>query len=64
VFKTPVIADTAVKLPAGVLEPGGMYGWRVNARDVNGHALLGDFNHGATGPEYLFTARQAGAIGH
>jgi hypothetical protein len=57
VYKTPVITDTVVKLPPGVLQPGGRYGWRVNARDVNEHVLLGDFNHGTTGPEFLFTTR-------
>lgn len=57
VFKSSVMRDTSVKLPAGVLQSGGQYGWRVNARDVHEHVLLGDFNHGTTGPEYLFTTR-------
>lgn len=57
VFTSPVITDTSIKLPAGILQSGGLYGWKVNARDVNEHILLGDFNHGTTGPELLFTTR-------
>lgn len=57
VFKSNVMRETVVKLPPGVLRSGGQYGWRVNARDVNEHVLLGDFNHGTTGPELLFTTR-------
>lgn len=57
VFTSPVITETVVKLPAGVLQSGGLYGWKVNARDVNEHILLGDFNHGTTGRESLFTAQ-------
>jgi hypothetical protein len=57
VFTSPVITETVLKLPAGILQSGGLYGWKVNARDVNEHILLGDFNHGTTGPELLFTAR-------
>lgn len=57
VFKSNVMRDIAIRLPAGILQSGGRYGWRVNARDVHEHILLGDFNHGTTGPEYLFTTR-------
>lgn len=57
VFKSAVIRETAVKLPPGILQAGGQYGWRVNARDVNEHVLLGDFNHGTTSAEYHFTTR-------
>jgi hypothetical protein len=57
VFKTPVIRDTFVKLPPGLLQSGGLYGWTVNARDVNEHVLLGDFNDGTVSAEYQFTTR-------
>ena len=57
VFKTPVIRDTFFKLPPGFLQPGGLYGWTLNARDVNEHVLLGDFNDGTVSPELLFTTR-------
>lgn len=57
VFTSPVITETVVKLPVGLLQSGGLYGWKVNARDVNEHILLGDFNHGTTGPESIFTVQ-------
>lgn len=31
----------------GLLKKGGLYAWRIQARDVNENALLGDFNHGS-----------------
>lgn len=57
VFSSKVISDTALKLPDGLLQSGVEYGWKVNARDTNEHILLGDFNHGTTGAESLFTVR-------
>jgi hypothetical protein len=57
VFKSPVIKDTFIKLPPGTLQSGGLYGWTVNARDVNEHVLLGDFNDGTVSAEYQFTTR-------
>lgn len=57
IFSSPVITETAFKLPAGLLQAGGLYGWKVNARDVHEHILLGDFNHGTTGAESLFTVQ-------
>lgn len=57
VFKSEVIRETAVKIPPGVLQSGAQYGWKLNARDVHEHFLLGDFNHGTTGSELLFTTR-------
>lgn len=57
VFTSRVITETVLRLPAGILQSGGWYGWKVNARDTHEHILLGDFNHGTTGPEYLFTTR-------
>jgi hypothetical protein len=56
-YKTPVIRDTFVKLPPGILQSDGLYGWRINARDVNEHVVLGDFNDGTVGPELLFWTR-------
>ncbi len=57
IFSSPVITDTAFKLPAGVLKSGGWYGWKVNARDANENILLGDFNHGTTSAASLFTVQ-------
>ena len=55
ILKTDMIREPFLKLPAGLLQPGGMYGWTIHAQDVNEHILLGDFNHGTTTPEYIFT---------
>lgn len=58
IFTSPVMTSTALKLPDGLLKAGGIYGWKVNARDTNEHVLLGDFNHGTTGREAVFTVKQ------
>lgn len=57
IFKTDVITTPFLKLPPGLIQPGGSYSWVVHARDVNEHALLGDFNHGTTPPAYTFTVK-------
>ena len=44
-----------VDFPQGLLEPGGTYTWQVHARDVDGHPLLGDFNHGSLSRVYSFS---------
>lgn len=55
---TSRILDAPVfKVPPGLLQPGGLYSWSVHARDVNEHVLLGDFNHGATTPQYTFSIK-------
>lgn len=41
--------------PQGVLQSGGVYVWRIHARDSDGNVLLGDFNHGSLSPEMRFT---------
>lgn len=43
--------------PAGSLQPGGEYVWRIHARDSNGNVLLGDFNHGSLSPEMRFSVK-------
>lgn len=57
IFSSPVVTETFLKLPDGLLKSGGIYGWKVNGRDVHEHFLLGDFNHGTTGAESLFTVK-------
>lgn len=42
-------------LPKGLIQPGGYYSWRVHARDVDGHILLGDFNDGSLSRKVTFT---------
>jgi hypothetical protein len=47
VHESPLLAEPGYRVPAGVLQAGGRYAWKVHARDLNGHVLLGDFNHGS-----------------
>lgn len=42
-------------VPKGLVKPDGLYSWRVHARDVNEHILLGDFNHGSLSKEWQFS---------
>lgn len=53
IFKTKLINSNKVKIPNIKLEPGGHYSWRVHARDINEHVLLGDFNMGSMS-EYAY----------
>lgn len=46
--------------PEGLLQHGGWYRWRVHARDVNEHALLGDFNHGSLTRWFSFEVAEPG----
>jgi hypothetical protein len=43
--------------PKGLLYPGGMYVWRIHARDSDGNVLLGDFNHGSLSQEMRFSVK-------
>ena len=47
IFESPVLQESKLVLPKGLLKPGGLYEWRIHARDVNENILLGDFNHGS-----------------
>jgi hypothetical protein len=47
IYRSKVINTPYLPLPADLLTPGGLYRWRVNARDVHEHPELGDFNHGS-----------------
>jgi len=55
IYTSPLLAEPRAPLPAGLLKPGGFYAWRVHARDVNEHELLGDFNHGSLGKLMKFS---------
>jgi len=54
VYSSKPAPGNSVKIPPGVLRPDGWYAWRVHSRDVNGHVILGDFNHGSLSPEQEF----------
>lgn len=53
---TSILTDKPyIKLPDGLIQADGWYSWKVHARDVNEHPLLGDFNHGSLSSEHQFT---------
>ena len=55
IYTSAFLDQPRLKLPADLLQPGGLYGWRVHARDVNEDKKLGDFNHGSLGAEQQFS---------
>jgi hypothetical protein len=55
---TPADLTEPLFVPAqGVLQSGGVYVWRIHARDSDGNVLLGNFNHGSLSPEMRFTVK-------
>lgn len=50
-----IIKDTFIKIPPGLLKPGGSYTWRIHARNIDGDPEWGDFNHGSLAKEIDFT---------
>lgn len=55
IYTSPLLDEPRAPLPVGLLKAGGYYAWRIHARDVNEHELLGDFNHGSLGPVMKFS---------
>ena len=56
-YKSDILKENRLKLPPGLLKQGGLYSWRVHARDVNEDKILGDFNSGSLGPEAKFSVK-------
>ena len=56
-YSSEVLKEPRFKLPQGLVESGGMYIWRVHARDINEDEKLGDFNSGSLGVEAKFTVK-------
>lgn len=54
-YTSDVLKEPRLKLPPGLLKSGGMYSWRVHARDINEDEELGDFNSGSLSLEARFT---------
>lgn len=59
ILSSKLLNEPRLKLKPGLLKADGWYSWRIHARDVNGHILLGDFNQGSLGPEMKFTTAPA-----
>jgi hypothetical protein len=57
-YRSKLIEETDVELPSGTLQPGGYYVWRVHARDLNEHVLLGDFHNGSMSEKAYFSVRE------
>lgn len=58
IYTSPILHEPRAVLPPGLLRAGGYYAWRVHARDVNEHELLGDFNHGSLGAIMKFSVAE------
>ena len=55
IYESKLLTEPRLDLPPGLIKPGGVYAWRVHARDVDQNVLLGDFNHGSFTNEYKFS---------
>lgn len=47
IYTSKLTTNTSIKIPDGLLSPGGYYRWIIHARNVNEHVKYGDFNHGS-----------------
>ncbi len=47
IYTSKLLRETELSLPAGLLQPDGLYSWQIHARDTNEDVILGDFNKGA-----------------
>ena len=47
IYKSKLIHENHLRLPKELLKPGGLYSWRVHARDRNESVEMGDFNAGS-----------------
>lgn len=55
IFISPLVTESKVTMPPGLLKQGGRYNWVIHARDSNGSILLGDFNHGSLSAPQTFS---------
>lgn len=55
VYTSKLLDKPELAVPAGVLEPDGLYSWKVHARDVNEDIVLGDFNKGSISRALTFS---------
>jgi len=47
IYTSKLLSKPELMVPAGLLQPDGLYSWQIHARDVNEDVLLGDFNKGS-----------------
>lgn len=55
IYTSKMLGKPELIVPKGILQQGGIYTWRIHARDVNENVLLGDFNHGSLNEPIEFT---------
>lgn len=55
ILRSKLLDKPYLDLPQDLIQEDGWYAWRVHARDINEHPLLGDFNHGTLSSEHHFT---------
>lgn len=55
VYRSKLIHEPVVEIPAEKLEAGGDYYWTIHARDTNEHILLGDFQMGSMSEKVFFS---------
>ena len=55
VYTSKLLEKPELSVPAGVLEPDGLYSWKVHSRDINEDVKLGDFNKGSMSRAMTFS---------
>ena len=55
IYTSKLLDKPELLVPAGVLQPDGLYSWKVHARDVNEDIKLGDFNKGSMSRAMTFS---------
>jgi hypothetical protein len=55
VYTSKLLDKPELVVPADILEPDGLYSWKVHSRDINEDVKLGDFNKGSMTPALTFS---------
>lgn len=55
IYKSKLLTENQLLLPQGLLQHGGLYSWKIHARDINEDIKLGDFNHGSLSDQLTFS---------
>ena len=55
IYTSRLLNKPELEIPSGLLQPHGLYSWKVHARDVNEDILLGDFNKGSMSRAVTFS---------
>lgn len=58
ILSSKLLTEPRLALPKDLLKPGGLYAWKVHARDVNEHVYLGDFNNGSNSEWIQFSVSE------